>query len=103
MFRYILRRLVMGIPVLFGVSIGVFLMLQFVPGDPATVLAGDTASPQAIEQIRVELGLDQPLPIQYVRFLERLLQGSLGKSTRTHREVMTEILDRFPYTLMLAL
>ncbi len=103
MLRYILHRLVLGIPVLLGVSIGVFLMLAFVPGDPATVLAGDTASPQVVEQIRHELGLDQSMPVQYARFLERILHGSLGKSTRTHREVMTEILDRFPYTLALAL
>lgn len=103
MARYVLRRLLLSLPVLFAVSIGVFLMIELVPGDPATVLAGDTASPQAIEQIRHELGLDEPLPVQYVRFLDRLAHGSLGRSNRTGREVMTEILDRFPYTLELAL
>ncbi len=103
MTRYIIRRLILAIPVLFGVSLGVFLMLQLVPGDPALVVAGDSASPETIARIRHELGLDQPLPIQYLTFLEHLLHGSLGKSIRSNREVMTEILERFPYTLALAL
>src|SRR3989442_888985 len=78
-------------------------MIELVPGDPATVLAGDTASADQVERIRHELGLDQPLPVQYLRFLERLAHGSLGESTRTHREVLLEIAERFPYTLALAL
>jgi len=99
--RYVLRRLLLAIPVLLGVSLAVFLMAAAVPGDPATVLAGDTASAAQVERIRHDLGLDQPLPIQYLRFLERLAHGSLGESTRTHREVLLEIADRFPYTLAL--
>src|SRR5919109_3855338 len=101
--RYVLRRLVLAVPVLLGVSIAVFLMVQLVPGDPATVLAGDTASADQVERIRHDLGLDQPLPTQYLRFLERLARGSLGESTRTHRDVLVEIADRFPYSLALAL
>jgi len=101
--RYVLRRLLLAVPVLFGVSFGVFVMVHLVPGDTAVVLAGDTASPQQIQEIRHELGLDQPLPVQYARFLERLGHGSLGRSVRTGREVMIEIFDRFPYTLELAL
>jgi peptide/nickel transport system permease protein len=103
MLRYVLRRLLLAVPVLLGVSLGVFLMAAAVPGDPATVLAGDTASAEQVERIRRDMGLDQPLPIQYLRFLERLAHGSLGESTRTHREVLLEIADRFPYTLALAL
>ncbi|HEV8470794.1 MAG TPA: ABC transporter permease [Candidatus Limnocylindria bacterium] len=103
MFRYVLRRLMLAVPVLLGVSICVLLMASLVPGDPATVLAGDTASAEQVERIRRDLGLDQPIPIQYLRFLERLAHGSLGESTRTHREVLLEITDRFPYTLALAL
>ncbi len=104
MWRYVLRRLVLAVPVLLGISIGVFLMAELVPGDPATVLAGDTASPATIERIRTELGLDQPLAVRYAKFLQRLvLQGSLGESTRSHREVLVEIMDRMPYTLQLAL
>ncbi len=102
MLRYVLRRLLLAVPVLLGVSIAVFLMASLVPGDPATVLAGDTASAEQVERIRHELGLDRPLPIQYALFLERLAHGSLGESTRTHREVLLEIADRFPYTLALA-
>jgi ABC-type dipeptide/oligopeptide/nickel transport system permease component len=101
--RYVLRRLVLAVPVLLGVSILVFLMVVLVPGDPATVLAGDTAPPEQIAAIRRDLGLDQPLPVQYVRFLVRLAHGSLGTSIRSGRAVTTEILDRFPYTLELAL
>jgi peptide/nickel transport system permease protein/oligopeptide transport system permease protein len=94
---------VLAIPVLLGVSIGVFLMVAFIPGDAATALAGDTASPDAIARIRSELRLDEPLPVQYVRFLERLAHGSLGTSIRTHRDVTVEILERLPYTLELAI
>jgi len=101
--RYVLRRLVLALPVLLGVSVAVFLMIELIPGDPATVLAGDTASADQVERIRHELGLDQPLPVQYLRFVERLAHGSLGESTRTHREVLLEIAERFPYTLALAL
>ncbi len=101
--RYVLRRLALAVPVLFGVSLAVFLMIHLVPGDPATVLAGDTAPPEQIEAIRHELGLDEPLPVQYLRFLGRLAHGSLGTSIRTGRDVTVEILDRFPYTLELAL
>src|SRR5256712_230509 len=101
--RYVLRRLVLALPVLLGVSVAVFLMIELIPGDPATVLAGDTASADRGGRTRPELGVDQPLPVQYLRFLERLAHGSLGESTRTHREVLLEIAERFPYTLALAL
>jgi len=101
--RYVLRRLLLAVPVVLGVSVAVFLMAAAIPGDPATVLAGDTASAEQVERIRRDLGLDQPLPIQYLHFLDRLAHGSLGESTRTHREVLLEIADRFPYTLALTL
>ena len=100
--RYILRRIVLAIPVLVGVSVLVFLMVALIPGDAATVLAGDTASPEAIARIRTELGLDEPLPVQYLGFVRRLAHGDLGTSIRTHRDVTLEILDRLPYTLELA-
>ena len=103
MTRYIIQRLILALPVLLGVSFLVFLMVQLVPGDPALVLAGDTASKETVDALRKEMGLDQPIPIQYWRFLERLAQGSLGKSTRTQREVLVEIADRFPYTLLLTI
>lgn len=104
MVSYLIRRLAQAIPVLFGVSVAVFLMVQLVPGDPAIVMLGDTASPQAIATLRHQLGLDQPLWVQYGRFVGRLVtRGSLGKSVRSNREVVREVLDRFPYTLELTL
>jgi len=103
MTRYIIQRLILALPVLLGVSFLVFLMVQLVPGDPALVLAGDTASKETVEALRKEMGLDQPIPLQYLRFLERLTHGSLGKSIRTQREVLVEIADRFPYTLLLTI
>src|SRR6266849_4200710 len=97
--RYVLRRLLLAVPVVLGVSVAVFLMASAIPGDPATVLAGDTASAEQVERIRHDLGLDQPLPIQYLHFLDRLAHGSLGESTRTHREVLIAILGIIVFSL----
>ena len=99
---FILRRLLQSIPVLFFSTFVVFLVIHLIPGDAAAVLAGPNASPEALTAVRHEMGLDQPLPVQYLRFLERLAHGSLGTSIRTHRDVTVEILDRLPYTLELA-
>lgn len=102
MASYIINRILQSFIVLIGVSIAVAAMTQFVPGDPAVAILGETASPQAIAQLRDEMGLDDPFFVQYGRFVERLLtEGSLGKSIRTNREVLTEITDRLPYTLYL--
>lgn len=77
-------------------------MTQFVPGDPAVAILGETASPAALERLRQEMGLNEPFYVQYWRFLERLLtEGSLGTSIRTNREVLVEILDRLPRTFIL--
>lgn len=85
-----------------GVSIAVSAMTQFVPGDPAVAILGETASPAALERLRQEMGLNEPFYVQYWRFLERLLtEGSLGTSIRTNREVLVEILDRLPRTFIL--
>jgi len=102
MASYIINRILQSFIVLIGVSIAVAAMTQFVPGDPAVAILGETASPQAIAQLRDEMGLDDPFFVQYGRFVERLItEGSLGKSIRTNREVLTEITDRLPYTLYL--
>ena len=91
-----------SIIVLLGVSIAVAAMTQFVPGDPAVAILGENASPEAIAQLRDEMGLDDPFFVQYGRFVERLVtEGSLGTSIRTNREVLVEIGDRLPYTLYL--
>ncbi|MBT9161889.1 MAG: nickel ABC transporter permease [Dehalococcoidia bacterium] len=101
MWQYIVRRLLLTIPVLIGVSLLVFSMVRLIPGDPATAIAGVHATPEFIEQIREEYGLDKPLHIQYSIFMGNLLRGDLGVSARTGRPVTTEIWDTFPNTVEL--
>lgn len=104
MHKFILRRLLLMIPVMLGVSFIIFSMMHMVPGDPARMLAGgDGAPPEAIEQIRAELGLDQPFLVQYGRWLTNfVVHQDLGTSFSTGRNVTDEIMDRFPATLQLA-
>src|SRR3954451_2071292 len=100
--RYIAGRLLAIVPVLFIVSVVVSLMIHFTPGDPVKVMMGQSgASAEEIEQIRAQLGLDQPLPVQYVRFVHDLVTGNL-RSIRTHQSVVQEYLELFPNTLQLA-
>jgi ABC-type dipeptide/oligopeptide/nickel transport system permease component len=100
--RYIAGRLLAIVPVLFIVSIVVSLMIHFTPGDPVKVMMGQSgASAEEMEQIRSQLGLDKPLPVQYVRFLQDLVTGNL-RSIRTHQPVVQQYLELFPNTLQLA-
>jgi len=103
MLRYILNRLFYMIPILFGVSIVVFLMLHLVPGDPARLVAGPDATLEDVEIIRSSLGLDRPLPVQYVSWLGNLFHGDLGRSARTHRPVTSELRLTVPATVELTL
>lgn len=98
---YILRRLVSLIPVLLGISILVFSLLQLVPGDPALALLGLMARPEDIKNLREALGLDQPLPVQYLRWLAQVLQGDLGRSIQQRSPVLSILLDRYINTLVL--
>lgn len=98
MFSYFLRRLVALIPTLFGVSIAVFLLLHLVPGDPARMVAGLDATEADLILIRQDLGLDKPLPEQYLTWIGNLLHGDMGKSTRTRNPVTYEIGLRLPAT-----
>jgi peptide/nickel transport system permease protein len=100
---YILRRLAQILPVAFFVSTIVFALLRLTPGDPVQLLLGEQASPEAYAALRRELGLDQPLPVQYVRWLSRVLQGDLGRSLRNGTPVTEEIASRLPATLQLGL
>jgi len=102
MASYIIRRLLLIIPALLGVSLLVFSMVRLVPGDPAIFIAGEHASEEDIHAIREKFGLTRSLPIQYAIFLGNLLRGDLGRSTRTDRPVAVEIWERFPDTLQLA-
>lgn len=103
MARYIARRVLVSVPILLLVVTLVFLAFQFIPGDPARMYAGDTAPLEVVEQVRRELGLDQPPPVQYLNYLQRLARGDLGKSITTRRLVIEELGSRFLNTVQLAL
>src|SRR5690625_471944 len=97
----IARRLALLVLVLVGVSVLTFLISHAIPGDPARLLAGQRASDEVVEQIRRTHGLDQPLPVQYVRYMSGLLKGDLGRSIRTGRPVLDDLGRFFPATLEL--
>ena len=101
MFRFILRRLLAALPNLIGVLVITFLLARALPGDPATYLAGPSASMDAIEQIRQNLGLDRPLLEQFVRYLSDICQGNWGTSWATGLPVTEEIFTRLPASLEL--
>jgi peptide/nickel transport system permease protein len=98
---YILRRIMALIPVLLGISLIVFLMLKLVPGDPAQALLGLMASKEDLEALRTALGLHDPLPVQYFRWLSRILQGDFGLSIQQHAPVLPILLDRYVNTIIL--
>jgi peptide/nickel transport system permease protein len=89
-------------PVLFGVTIIVFLVISLVPGDPAKAILGTFATPETMAQVRHDLGLDQPLPVQYLIWIEHVLRGDLGRSYILHKPVLDEVLERLGPTLLLA-
>ncbi len=103
MWRYVLKRLLGSAVTIWGVLTIVFLLLRILPGDPARLVAGLTASPEEIEVARERLGLNEPLPVQYGIFMGRVLQGDLGTSLFTRRPIMDDIIARLPYTIQLAL
>ncbi len=103
MLRYLQQRLVAAGITLFGVTIIVFLMLHLLPGDPARVIAGLLATEEDVAHLRTQLGLNQPMIVQYGNFLGNLLHGNLGISARTSQPVLDEVLARLPATLQLAL
>jgi peptide/nickel transport system permease protein len=103
MLTFTLRRLAQSIPVVFLSSVGVFLVLHLVPGDPALALAGSDATPDVVQAIRRDLGLDQPLPVQYGIWVGRVLQGDLGRSYASKMSVGEQIAQRIPATLELTL
>ncbi|MBT9172089.1 MAG: Glutathione transport system permease protein GsiC [Syntrophomonadaceae bacterium] len=98
---YIVQRLLLSVPVIFGVSLLVFSIVRLLPGDPAIAVAGVHATPAYISQVREELGLDKGLHVQYYLFAANLLRGDLGTSTFYKRPVSAILLERFPRTLEL--
>lgn len=101
--RYILKRLLNLIPVLLGITLLVFILLHLIPGDPAQILAGTRATPEIVEAIREQLGLNKPLPIQYLLFLGNLLRFNLGNSIMSGASIIQEITIRWPATFELSL
>jgi ABC-type dipeptide/oligopeptide/nickel transport system permease component len=96
--RYILRRLLLMIPVAFLVTVGVFVLVRLAPGDPALAFVGEDKSPATIAAIRTEFGLDDPMPVQYVKWVAHAAQGDLGRSFQTHQRVTEAIWERLPAT-----
>ena len=103
MSRYLIRRLVLTVPVLAGVATLVFSLIHLVPGDPVQAMLGESASPQDIADLRGRLGLDRPLYVQYGAFVKGVATGNLGASLRTNQPVTSAIGERMPATAELAL
>jgi dipeptide transport system permease protein len=103
MLSMILKRLLLAVPSLIGVVIVTFLLTRALPGDPAAYFAGPAATKEAVEQVRVRLGLDKPLPVQFVRYIGDLARGDLGASLTTGQPVATEIRTRLPASAELTL
>jgi peptide/nickel transport system permease protein len=99
---YILKRLLAAIPVLLGISVIVFAIMAMIPGDPALAILGAYATPDNVAALNRQLGLDRPLPEQYLVWLGNILQGDLGRSFSLNRPVLDEVLNRFSATLVLA-
>ena len=99
---YILKRLVSAIPVLFGISGSVFVIMAMIPGDPATAILGSYATPENVEKLNRDLGLDKPMVQRYFIWLGNMLQGDFGRSFSLNRPVLDEVFDRFGATLILA-
>ena len=102
MLAHIIRRILILIPTLLGVSIIVFLMLRLAPGDPAELLLGERATEKTLHEVREHLGLNEPLYVQYGLFLKRLSHGDLGETIWTRQKVWIEIKERFPATIELS-
>ena len=101
MLQFILRRVLLSIPVLFGILVIVFALPRMLPGDPCTAILGERATPAACAAFTVRFGLDQPIPVQFVTYLGNLIQGDLGDSIRYGRPVTQILLERLPLTVEL--
>ncbi|MCP5150425.1 MAG: ABC transporter permease [Ectothiorhodospiraceae bacterium] len=103
MIRYIINRLLISIPVLFLVSLISFSIMQLVPGDPAVLIAGLSATPAEVEQVRIQLGLDKPFHVQLLSWYGNMLDGNLGTSLLLGRDVLEVTLERLPVSFSIAL
>src|SRR5213075_177360 len=103
MSQYIIRRFLQMIPITFGILTLVFSLIHMIPGDPARQIAGENARAEDVAAVRKALGLDQPLWTQYVTYLSHVIRGDFGKSFQTNEEVSTQIRQRYPATIQLAM
>jgi peptide/nickel transport system permease protein len=103
MLRFVVRRLLLLVPILLGLSILVFLWIRALPGSPAIALLGERATPESIAQINRQYGLDKPLPVQYWRYLKTTSRGNFGESTKSRQPVIEEFKRRFPATVELSI
>ncbi|MCI6732952.1 MAG: ABC transporter permease subunit [Lachnospiraceae bacterium] len=103
MFRYVVKRIIGVIPTLILVVTFVFLFVRMIPGDPARLVAGEQATQEDVEIVRETLGLNQPLPVQYVKYVSGLFKGDLGTSLRTKRPVLQEVSNRYMNTVRLTI
>ncbi|HUJ19116.1 MAG TPA: ABC transporter permease [Nitrospirota bacterium] len=99
---YILKRLLLFIPTLLGITVITFLLMRSMPGDPVTIMAGERATPETIARIRAVLGQDRPVALQYFNYLKDIATGELGRSIYTNRKVADDLLQKFPNTVKLA-
>lgn len=103
MLKYIIKKLLLMIPVLLGLTLFIFLILHLAPGEPVDLIVGPNATPEVYENVRESLGLNRSLPVQYSIFLKNLLRGDLGRSILQNRPVSELILERFPVTFKLGI
>ncbi|MCK4257664.1 MAG: ABC transporter permease [Halanaerobiales bacterium] len=103
MINYLIKRLLFLIPILLGVSFLIFVMIHMVPGDPAVIMLGEKGTPEMLDQLREDLGLNEPLLVQYFKFFQRLMRFDLGRSIVSNHSVSEEIGERFPSTAELAI
>src|SRR5512136_2486651 len=99
---FILRRILAVVPTLLGMTVIIFLMLSITPGDPAELLLGERATKESLDAMREYLGLKEPLYVQYGMFLKRVVSFDLGETIWSREKVSTEIMERFPATIELA-
>ena len=103
MVKYVIKRLLALIPVILGVTFLVFMIMQLAPGDAAKLILGESATQEQVEELREEMGLNDPAVVQYGRYMLNFVQGDLGTSYSTKRPVAEEVFSRFPYTFNLSI
>ena len=103
MLRFVVRRLLLLIPILFGLSVLVFFWIRSLPGGPAAALLGERATPQAVAAIRHQYGLDQPIYVQYGKYAKQIITLNFGNSSTTRQAVTSEFKQRFPATVELSI